>query len=160
MQHDLLFATDNNGAQSPFPDDWAHHPRPFSKQHFPDVTHSDASYPPCYLGHRQLSWLGLCKYTPSQSRQLAIRHSDVCYIYANRMSAWWSSKRTHHFGLRVKNFENPIFQLGYLSLNARYNSDRLYRTNCFCLCTFRPILTLIKKLTNIKRCLTNPVTDV
>ena len=44
------------------------------------MTHSDASYTPCYLGRRQLSWFGLCMYTPSQSRQTAILHSDQCYI--------------------------------------------------------------------------------
>ena len=81
MQHNLLFATDNNGNHSPYPDDWAHHPGTFSKQHFPDMTHSEASYTPCYLGHRQLSWLGLCMYTPNcQLCQPAILHSDECYI--------------------------------------------------------------------------------
>ena len=29
--------------------------------------------------------------------------------------------RTNHFGLRVQNLENPIFMLGYLSLNALYS---------------------------------------
>ena len=49
--------------------------------------------------------------------------------------------RTHHFGLRVQNLKNPIFMLGYLSLNALYSSNSLHRTNCFCLGTFQPILT-------------------
>ena len=80
MQHNLLFATDNNGIQGPYPDDWAHHPGTFSKQHFPDMIHSDASYILCYLGHRQLSWLFLCMHTLSQSRQPAILHPDECYI--------------------------------------------------------------------------------
>ena len=48
---------------------------------------------------------------------------------ANRMS---DPARTHHFGLRVQNFENPIFMLRYLSLNGLYSSDRLHRTNRFC----------------------------
>ena len=33
------------------------------------------------LFHRQLSWLGLCMHTPSQSRQPAILQSDECYIH-------------------------------------------------------------------------------
>ena len=80
MQHDLLLATNNNGIQSPYPDDSVHHPGIFLKQHFPDMTHSNASYTPCYLGQRQLFWLGLCMYTPSQSRQPATLHSDGCHI--------------------------------------------------------------------------------
>ena len=44
--------------------------------------------------------------------------------------------RTHHFHLRVQNLENLIFMLGYLSLKALYSSDRLHRTNRFCLYTF------------------------
>ena len=81
MQHNLLFATDNNGIQGPYPDDWVQHPGTFSKQHLPDMTQSDASCTPCYLGHRQLSWLGLCMYTLScQSCQPAILHFDECYI--------------------------------------------------------------------------------
>ena len=37
--------------------------------------------------------------------------------------------------------ESLTFMLRYYSLNALCSSDRLHRTNCFCLCTFRPILT-------------------
>ena len=80
VQHNLLFATDNNGIQSQYPGDWAHHPGTFSKQHFLDMTHSNASYVPCYLGHRQHSLLDLCMYTPSQLHQPAILHFDECYI--------------------------------------------------------------------------------
>ena len=81
VRDDLLFATDKNGIQSSYPDDWAHHPGTFSKQHFADMTHSDASCTHCYLGHRQLYWLTLCMYTPRQSHQSAILHSVECYIH-------------------------------------------------------------------------------
>ena len=81
VRDDLLFATDKNGIQSSYPDDWAHHPGTFSKQHFVDMTHSNASCTHCYLGHRQLYWLTLCMYTPSQSHQPAILHSVECYIH-------------------------------------------------------------------------------
>ena len=69
-----------NRIQSPYPDEWAHHPGTFSKHIFPDMTHNDASCTPCYLSYREPSWLGLCMYTTSQSRQPAILHSDECYI--------------------------------------------------------------------------------
>ena len=65
---------------NPYPDDWAHHPGTFSNQHFLDMTHSNASCTPCYLGHRQISWLSLCIYTASKLHQPAILHSDECYI--------------------------------------------------------------------------------
>ena len=131
VRGDLLFATDKNGIQSSYPDDWAHHPGTFSKQHFACMTYSNASCTHCYLGHRQLYWLTLCMYTPSQSHQPATQTEWVCHDWG----------RTHHFGLRVQNLKNPIFMLGYLSLNALYSSNSLHRTNCFCLGTFQPILT-------------------
>ena len=89
----MLFTTDNNGIQSPNRDDLPHYPGTFSQQHFLDMTHSNASCTPCYLGHRQLSWLGLCMYTPSQSRQPAILHSDECYI--RKQNEWLMIQQGH-----------------------------------------------------------------
>ena len=80
------------------------------------------------------------------------------YVYGQSVAStsntafWWvlhtqtewvpdDPARTHHFGLRVQNLENPIFMLGYLSLIVLSSSDTLHRTNRFCLCTFQSILT-------------------
>ena len=35
--------------------------------------------------------------------------------------------RTHHLGLKTRNFENPIFTFGCFSLKAIYNSSKLQR---------------------------------
>ena len=78
MQHDMLFPTDNNGIQSQYPDYQAHHLRTFLKQHFLDMSHSNASYILCYMGHIQILPVNRV------NRQYFILMSAT---YANRMSA-------------------------------------------------------------------------
>ena len=47
--------------------------------------------------------------------------------------------RTHHLGLKVQYFENPIFIFGCFSLKAVYDSCKL---QSFCLCTLLLTLTV------------------
>ena len=135
MQHDLLFVIDNNGIQSPYPDDWAHHQSSTSWTWLTAMHHTHL------LSGSQTIFLSRSLYVYSQS---IASTSNTAFWWVLHMQTEWVSDdpaRTHHFGLRVQKLENLIFMLGYLSLNVLYNSGRLHTTNCFCLCTFQLILT-------------------
>ena len=49
--------------------------------------------------------------------------------------------RTHHFGHKLQNFENPICIVGYFDLKIECSILRFARKSLFCLCMFLPMLT-------------------
>ena len=77
-------------------------------------------------------------------------YSSVCYTPSGaRITSmfWWrvhrqaecipdEPGRTHHFGHKLKNFENPICLAGYFNLKIECSSLRFARRSLFCLCIF------------------------
>ena len=62
--------------------------------------------------------------------QSIVSTSNTIFWWALQTQTEWvifELARTHHLGLKVRNFENPIFIFGSFSLKAVYNSCKLQR---------------------------------
>ena len=74
-----------------------------------------------------------------KSQSIASTSNTKFWLALHTVSYFWASQpaRTHHLGLKVQNFENPILTFRSFSLKVVYSSCKL---QSFCLCT--PLITL------------------
>ena len=62
-----------------------------------------------------------------KSQPIALTSNTTFWWALETQTEWviFEQARTHHLGLKVQNFENPIFTFGCFSLRAVYNSCKL-----------------------------------